>query len=69
MKIDSQWLAEQNIKHNASKFVKARAFIEMLRRNMQYLTMAEYRDLRGIALDGEIEVAQRKFDVLMRNKN
>lgn len=59
---------EQDVRHDAHRFLKAHVFMEKLRRYANDITMQEYRDLRTMALDGDLPGAEKKLDVILRTK-
>lgn len=64
-----QKVEEHDVRHSAHRFLEAHVFIERLRKYNKALTMQEYRDIRQMALDGNIDMAQEKLDIILREKS
>lgn len=60
--------SEAEIRHDAHKYLRAHMFIERLRKYSKELTMQEYKDLREIALNGDLDLAHKKLEIILREK-
>lgn len=59
---------KEDIRQDASRFLRVHMFTERLRKYIKVLTMQEYRDLRQQALDGDINGAAMKLENILSNK-
>lgn len=66
--VKNQLISEQAAQRDAHRYLRAHVFIEQLRKYTKRLTMQEYKDLRQMALDGDINGAFEKLQVILDEK-
>ena len=54
-----------SIRSDANRFLKAHSFIERLRRYSDKITMLEYKNMRNMALNGDLEGAENKLQEIL----
>ena len=55
-----------NNAQKAMAYLKANNFIQSLKRNVKYLSWQEFQTLRGQAIAGDIEGAQKGLETILR---
>ena len=50
---------EAEVRYDANAYVKANRFLSMLKKHVYEITPQEYRTLRGQAISGDLEGAQK----------
>lgn len=66
--LKNQRIGEQMVQADAHKYLRAHLFIEQLRKYSRKLTMQEYKDLRQMALDNDIDGAMKKLQTILYDK-
>ena len=58
-------MVERESRKEANKFLKANEVLTRLRKYHSSLTAEEYYDIRGMALDGNVETAREKLSIIL----
>ena len=58
-----------DIRTEAGRHLRAHFFVERIRKYTDVLTMEEYRQLRNMALDGDLAGANNKLNVILSNRD
>ena len=58
-------MVERESRKEANKFLKANEVLTRLRKYHGSLTAEEYYDIRGMALDGNVEAAKEKLSIIL----
>ena len=62
-------MLEKDVQTDAQRFLKAHQFNRWLRKYQKALTQEEHHDLRQMALDGNIETAYKKLEIILQSKS
>lgn len=59
---------ETSVKQDAQRYLKAREFLEKLRKAQKQLDAQTYRTLRGQALNGDVQGAEKGLERIIRRE-
>lgn len=59
---------ETSVKQDAQRYLKAREFLEKLRKAQKQLDAQTYKTLRGQALNGDVEGAEKGLGRILRRE-
>ena len=58
-------MVERESRKEANKFLKANEVLTRLRKYHDSLTAEEYYDIRGMALEGNVDTAKKKLGIIL----